>query len=95
MILPNRDRKTASVALILKRLKGSDYEGMQSKNSDYMTSEDRMSKPGYEDMEMESQMHDDKVEELMPCAHKVMKAMEQKDEKAFAYYMMDLIRKMK
>lgn len=92
MILPNKDRKTASVALILKRLRGSDFEGMKDKNSDYMSSEERMSAPVEGDQEMRSQMNEEEVEKLRPLAFKVMKALEQKDETAFASYLMDLIR---
>lgn len=96
MILPNKDKKAASVALIIKRLKGSDMDGMKDSNSEYMSSEERMSEKSVmgED-EMRHEMNEEEVEMLRPLAFKVMKALEQKDETAFASYLMDMIRKCK
>lgn len=95
MILPSKNRKTASVAIILKRLRGSDFDGMKGENSEYVSNEQsEHSRMAGED-EMRHQMNEDETESLRPIAFKVMKALEQKDEAAFASYMMDLIRKCK
>ena len=96
MILPNKDRKTASVAIILKRLKGSDFDGMKDKNSEYMSDPNHgmeYSPEGEDDARHE--MNEAESEALAPIAHKVMMALKQNDERAFASYMMDLIRKCK